>query len=246
MNLNKILESYKSNIEGHKVYRFLDDDNIIIYVGRTSDIFQRMKSHTNIGDDDNYKNITSIEYTTLDNYIESVEAEKYFISKYKPKFNKQHIKKYYEYNNELENLKWTVYRSYPIDSIKYELEQFYEEGLSINFNLSKLWLYINYLNVSTESWNWSIKYKNQLSHSFDKELLYLMNSVHNELIHKIDRQLKKKYQYLRCTGIGERIYTDDIGTFFDREFFQCNLLISDKFENELVEVGIMIEVKDCK
>gem|GEM_PF-6226576 len=51
---------------------------------------------------------------------------------------------------------------------------------------------------------------------------------------------------MRCTGIGERIYTDDIGTFFDREFFQCNLLISDKFENELVEVGIMIEVKDCK
>ena len=73
------------------VYRFLDYDNRVLYVGYTKNIEKRVKVDHIIN---NYirgdiKSINKVEFSTFDNKCEALYNEAYYINLYKPKFNKK-------------------------------------------------------------------------------------------------------------------------------------------------------------
>lgn len=76
------------------VYRFLNSNEKIIYVGRTVNFNNRMKQH--FGDSGHlpkecYDSVRKIEYLELNHPIDMIIYELYYISKYRPKYNTNDI-----------------------------------------------------------------------------------------------------------------------------------------------------------
>lgn len=93
------------------VYRFLSE-NSIIYVGRSTNIHNRMKKHFTKGHlpKQCYDSVDKIEYCVLDSEISMVMAELYFINKWKPIYNTADIYRGQVLNlQEFENLQWEIY-----------------------------------------------------------------------------------------------------------------------------------------
>lgn len=91
------------------VYRFLNYENEILYIGKTKDINIRMNTH--FGDKghlgkDKYEQVSRIEYMICDNESDMVVKEIYFINKYKPPFNTQSLCNGEISNLEYDNLTW--------------------------------------------------------------------------------------------------------------------------------------------
>lgn len=86
------------------VYRFLNKNNEIIYIGKAKNLNFRIKNHKHLPKEC-YNEINKIEYIKLNNCDESSIYERYLINKINPKYNTQ-------YNNEssfsfeLPELKW--------------------------------------------------------------------------------------------------------------------------------------------
>ena len=79
--------------KGYAVYRFLDENKNIIYIGMTNNAYRRIfKQHfTNHGHlpDECYKSTCRVDIVKLENNLEAKGLENYLINKYRPKFNKK-------------------------------------------------------------------------------------------------------------------------------------------------------------
>ena len=79
--------------KGYAVYRFLDRDRKIIYIGRTNNAWRRlMNEHfkpSGHKDYECYNSTARIDIIKLNNNLECKALEEYLIDKYRPKFNKQ-------------------------------------------------------------------------------------------------------------------------------------------------------------
>ena len=94
------------------VYRFLNKDNEIIYIGKAKDLKSRLSGHRHLPLDC-YKHIYQVQYTTFEdeNTLDFVEC--YFIQKYKPIYNSK-------FNNgekvfrieELDKKRWKFYKDF--------------------------------------------------------------------------------------------------------------------------------------
>lgn len=76
--------------ESFIVYKFLNDYNDVLYIGKTVNINQRMFTHFgNSGHlgKDKYDQVTKIEYIICENNADMSIKEIYFINRYKPPFN---------------------------------------------------------------------------------------------------------------------------------------------------------------
>lgn len=71
------------------VYRFLDKDNETIYIGKTRDLNDRIKSHYHLPIDC-YQSVCKIEYKKFNSLVEMDVAEIYYIQKFSPKYNTEH------------------------------------------------------------------------------------------------------------------------------------------------------------
>lgn len=88
------MKNFKKTIntaDGNYIYKFLDKDGVVLYVGRTINLYTRFVSH--FSEDNMYKelwknNIVSIEYLSLNYYGDMIILETYFIHKYKAICNK--------------------------------------------------------------------------------------------------------------------------------------------------------------
>lgn len=71
------------------LYKFNAKDNLVIYIGRTKNLKQRIYSHINKGHlpKECYDSIESIEYVQL-SAIDVDLLELFLIDKYRPKYNK--------------------------------------------------------------------------------------------------------------------------------------------------------------
>lgn len=71
------------------VYRMIDLQGNIVYVGKTNNLSVRINSHANEPKKDDWflKNVYKIEYMQFDEYGDCSMAEIYFIAKFKPKYN---------------------------------------------------------------------------------------------------------------------------------------------------------------
>lgn len=92
------------------VYRFLNKDNEIIYIGKAADLKFRIACHIHLSKKC-YEEISRIEYTSFDNEYEMDLAERYFIPKIKPKYNKNMISRNIGLViSEFENRQWYEFK----------------------------------------------------------------------------------------------------------------------------------------
>ena len=91
------------------VYRFLDKNNNIIYVGKAKNLKSRLNSHNHLSEKC-YDEIEKIEYISFGNENDMDFAERYFIHKENPKYNKILSDKPINLNvANLDILKWISY-----------------------------------------------------------------------------------------------------------------------------------------
>lgn len=94
------------------VYRFINDNNITIYVGKTINMENRMKQHfsskSHLVNSGLYQEVQRIEYMTCKDEFESLKIELYYINRYKPKYNTaSKIKQFVDIDSTV-NDKWKV------------------------------------------------------------------------------------------------------------------------------------------
>ena len=68
------------------VYRFLNKNNEVIYIGKATDLNQRMKNHNHLPEEC-YKERIRVEYIKFKTEDDMNLAERYFILKCNPKYN---------------------------------------------------------------------------------------------------------------------------------------------------------------
>ena len=68
------------------IYRFKNKENKIIYIGKAKELNKRLNTHTHLPKEC-YEELEVIEYISLNTMDDTDLAERYFISKYKPKYN---------------------------------------------------------------------------------------------------------------------------------------------------------------
>ena len=81
----------KNKYKKHHVYKFLDSENRILYIGRSSNLKVRLETHDNLSKEC-YRAIDRIEVIEFDDEYEMCNAEGYFIDFYKPKYNSKQEK----------------------------------------------------------------------------------------------------------------------------------------------------------
>ena len=92
------------------VYRFLNKENEIIYEGKAKDLRNRMNNHCHLPKEC-YEERVSIEYTKFDTEDDMDFAERYYISRHKPKYNQIHKNKNITINISYLNCKkWIKYK----------------------------------------------------------------------------------------------------------------------------------------
>jgi excinuclease UvrABC nuclease subunit len=73
------------------IYRFLDSQKKIIYVGKTNNLDKRYIQHFNKNghlSKECYRSVWKIEYIKVDSELNALLLETYYINKYRPKYNK--------------------------------------------------------------------------------------------------------------------------------------------------------------
>jgi len=103
------------------LYRFLNTQGVIIYVGKTQNIENRMKTHFSSEGHlpkSCYEDVAKIEYIELHNKVEMDILELYFINKWKPFFNKKDKMDDVLYLEILDNYSWTEYKGVSEKNIK--------------------------------------------------------------------------------------------------------------------------------
>lgn len=97
------------------VYRFLDKDNNIIYVGKTQNISNRMTQHFSGNGHllmECYRQVKKIQYIQCENEADMSIKEIYFINKFKPKYNNIGLYDGDVYNKDYDSIKWN--NEYPV------------------------------------------------------------------------------------------------------------------------------------
>ena len=98
----------------YTIYMFIDKNGKVIYIGRAKNLENRLNSHGHLPKEC-YKQIESIHYTRFSAEDDLDLAEPYYISKYKPQYNKDFKNKRYSFKIDyLENKKWYKYDTFKI------------------------------------------------------------------------------------------------------------------------------------
>lgn len=109
------------------VYRFLNTNNEVIYIGRSKDLKNRISSHNHLSEDC-YKEIDRIEYIKCLNDDESSIYERYYINILNPKYNSQY-KNNSEFSFELPEKEWKLYNKRLFD---YGVVSFTKERIDLS------------------------------------------------------------------------------------------------------------------
>ena len=94
------------------VYKFIDEKNQVLYVGKTVNMDARMKNHfskkSHLAHTDLYTKVQRIEYITCKSEYEALQKELAYINFYKPRYNS--ASKIKQLIDPPGNDKWKVYK----------------------------------------------------------------------------------------------------------------------------------------
>lgn len=113
------------------IYRFLDEYENIIYIGKAKNLYKRLESHKHLPEEC-YLERAYIDYACFENEYEMDFAERYYIQKLRPKYNSQLANKPISFTSkELDNMKFTRYETTPyiVEKSKEQMEEFKNENL---------------------------------------------------------------------------------------------------------------------
>ena len=124
------------------VYKWINEENEIVYIGKTKNLKNRTYSHIKFKDDELhkkwFKDNLRIEYVSFNEYGDCGVVEQYLIMKHKPIGNTEFVLENISMSiSEIDNLKWNTYKysySYEKDYIKncrYEITKKGKEFLSL-------------------------------------------------------------------------------------------------------------------
>lgn len=106
--LENIKESIKIKSKWNCVYRFKNIYGEIIYIGKVKNLTNRLQNHEHLSDKC-YKERVRVEYIEFVSEDDAKFAEKYYISKNKPKYNKIDVSTNITITlNELDNKEWKI------------------------------------------------------------------------------------------------------------------------------------------
>jgi len=117
----KRAEKYKKKCKdsGYFVYKFIDDDNQIIYIGKTIRLPARMVQHFKTDShltSECYDNVKCIFYCSLKTKAEMDIYEIYLIDKYRPRYNEKSVNQQDEFSSiVLPKLVWKEYHDEKLD-----------------------------------------------------------------------------------------------------------------------------------
>ena len=117
----KRAEKYKKkrNVNDYFVYKFVDDNNQIIYIGKTLRLAARMVQHFKTDHhlaDECYDNVKDVFYCSLKTNAEMDIYEIYLIDKYRPQYNQKSVYEQDEMSSiVLPELDWKEYHSESLD-----------------------------------------------------------------------------------------------------------------------------------
>ena len=113
------------------VYRFLNKDGQVIYIGKAKYLKQRLSGHNHLPEDC-YDEICKIEFCLFDTEDEMDFAERYFIPKIKPKYNTVFKEKIITFEiPKLDSINW--YEFGEDEFIKFQV--YFKEIISVLDNL---------------------------------------------------------------------------------------------------------------
>lgn len=100
------------------VYRFINDKEDIIYIGKASNLIKRLRNHNHLPKEC-YEERKIVEFITFETEEEMNIAERYFIAKIKPKYNIEFSKNdiYFKIEN-LDSALWKIYNPKEIEKEK--------------------------------------------------------------------------------------------------------------------------------
>ena len=113
------------------VYRFLNKDNKVIYVGKAKDLKSRILNHKHLSEEC-YKERNKVEYVRFVSEDDMDFAERYYIMKFNPKYNTVLSNKIFNItSSELDEKMWTEYTGEEVivKELKYNQEVAFELGL---------------------------------------------------------------------------------------------------------------------
>lgn len=128
------------------IYRFFNQKDEIIYIGKAKNLKTRLSNHTHLPREC-YEEMVKIEYCCLTSEDELDLAERYLIPKYKPKYNTEFKQRDVSLTlHSFENLVWQVYSDQREDSLSID------KYLAENFDgCSELTNAINELKISVKT-----------------------------------------------------------------------------------------------
>lgn len=94
------------------VYRFLDANENVIYVGKTADIRERMYQHfSEVGHlpKECYDKVHKIEYLETKDSVDGTIIEKYLINEFRPMFNSDYVNSDIIYSLNSNEFAWKIY-----------------------------------------------------------------------------------------------------------------------------------------
>lgn len=165
------------------VYRFLDQNDNIIYIGKTNNMDNRMYIHFHSGHlpKECYCSVSKIEYIKLETKIEMDIVELYYINKVKPKYNIKDKQNEELQLNLKEEYKWHTYLSNSITQKK-------EFTIKLNGYLAN-----ENLNLKNKNKELSKRFK-ELNSNFKREIKRFKNLVIDELSN--ENRLTERNSYL--------------------------------------------------
>lgn len=114
------------------VYRFINIENKIIYIGKASKLSKRINSngHNNKHlPEECYSNIVAIEYVQFHHENDMNFAEKYYVQKYQPKYNNIYLNKQITIDvPKLDNKNWITF-SYDENKLLKQINDFTEKHI---------------------------------------------------------------------------------------------------------------------
>ena len=207
------------------IYRFRNIKNEIVYVGKSSNIYNRIKQHFSGGDlpAECYQQTVAVEYCNLNNELSAEIYETYYINKYKCKYN---TAKVYDSDVviELPELNWQ------------SISNLIQDNNTVSYDNSE---FLELLNKAIVDYYNKTKELNRTIHKMESYENNLEKHPHTEGVSKllsIDDiiNLYKKYEIDNTyfTSVIKNGITDDI--ISDFEIYKTNneLWVNDKISNE--------------
>ena len=199
------------------VYRFLDKDNNIIYIGKAKNLKNRLNGHNHLSKEC-YEERKKIEYVSFKNENDMDFAERYFICKESPKYNEVLSNKPISINvTSLDVISWEVYdkETYKKDVAKKNKEKSY-------VNLNYISVELMELRVKRMAINDFIN-----TGSFNGKHLDVLNKELAKVNLKINDMEKEEMSKLIKSGMSE----DLAKIFIEYNTYDKEKIINDKIKN---------------